>query len=928
MKAVLAGALTVLVGAGCAATTLPDEAKAKSYEPVMWVSPQKSGLQVIVQEDHSAPVVTTVSAFGVGGSGDPKGVEGLAHFIEHLAFRSHPGGGNQQFWDYLKRMGGDFNAFTNNEMTVYFNTAHKDNLEMMLQLEAWRLARTIDGVTEQVFTTEREVVRNELRQRGETTVGSKQFDLVFQALFPPGHPLSRPVVGTHESLTAATLEHARKFVKDYYRPDNCVMVIIGDVDTDRIKQLLGQWPPEILFAPGGGPEGPTLPPGPRLAQRKAPEVPPPQKTELQRHKGPVTQPELLVAWSLPPGYRGKDGVARFAASRLNLALGELDVREDDDIEGVGAFPETLADGSVMVLQADLKPGADPEKARKRLLDILVNAWSTDLGRAVTEASRWGSATSMVLGAADPAGRAVQLAEYMIATGRNQYFKDNFDELAAIKPSEVAEFAFKWLTRDRAVSVYFEPETDDIPRLLGGGGGGGASPGGGGNEHNVGRDTIGQTQELSSEKLLQMVRSPQLAKIPHHKLANGLEVYAVSRPGAPVAQIQLGLRGGNATTRPVGAASLAMAVARPRCNESGSLGPVGGRIGTATGATSSTSSVTVLSGNLPNAMAVLADNVRCREVDDESFLFLPRFLDTQSKVFKRSEKRPEFIAGRKFFGELYPNHPYGEGPFVDPAMLKSMRLQDAQAFVQSHLRPDNGAAVVYGDIEPSEVWSLADKYLTRWTAGAGGGSMMPPPTPPGPSTRKIYLVDRPKATQATVTMGCRLTDLVPDNMPAYDVLEAAANERAWYLREQWGATYGVNAQVSTQVGNASHLLFSGAVVNPQVGKSISRLLDVIRELGSGSLDERLFLTSRWDTGRKFMAGFASAGAQANAILSALNHNWPLEVWDNYPQNLARTTRDSFKEIMGPCVGKEVVAIVGDASDLRPQLEKEGLKLEGN
>ena len=799
---------------------------------------------------------------------------------------------------------------------------------MLLQLEAWRLARTIEGVTEEVFTTEREVVRNELRQRWETTIGNRLFDHVLKALYPPGHPLSRPVVGTHESLTAATLDHARAFVKEHYRPENCTIVIGGDVDTEEVKKLLGQWPAEILFGPAGE-TGPAVLPRARLSERKVTEVPPPRS---RRCSG--TGDRSSSRSSCWPGRCRRPTGARtrcmqFAATRLNLALGELDVREDDDIEGAGAFPLLLADSSVMILSAVLKPGADPDKARRRLLDVLVHAWSTDLGRLQTEASRWGSATELFLSAADPVGKAVSLAEYLGATGETHYFQKNFQELGAIKTGAVTDFAFKWLTRDRAVAVYFEPENDEIPRVLGGGGGGsGSSAGGAVRSHNVGRDSTAALQELSDEKLRQIVRSPELGKVPHFKLANGLQVFSIARPGAPVAQIQLGLRGGNATTQPVGAASLAVALARPKCIEAGSLDPVGGRIGTGTGLTQSVSAVSVLSGNLANGIAVLADRVRCREVDDESFLYLPRSLEAASKVFKRSEKRPEFIAGRKFYKELYPGHPFGDANFADPGALKNMRREDAQAFVQSHFRPENGAAVVYGDIDPADVKTLSEKYLNRWSGGAGTGSMMPPPVPAGPTSRKIILVDRPKATQATITLGCRLVPAVPEKLPAYDVLRTVAGEQAWALREQWGATYGIGAQVANLPGGGSHLVMSGAVENAQLGKSIARLLEVIGELAGGGVSERLFLTSRWDAGRAFMGRFATADDQASAILAAVNQGWPLDVWDKYPENLASTTRDSLKEILAPCLGKEIVAIVGDANVLRPQLEKEGLRLEGN
>ena len=135
----------------------------------------------------------------------------------------------------------------------------------------------------------------------------------------------------------------------------------------------------------------------------------------------------------------------------------------------------------------------------------------------------------------------------------------------------------------------------------------------------------------------------------------------------MAQIRLGLRGGNASTQPVGAASLAPSLAVPKCTETGGLQQVGGWFGSTTGMTNPTSSVSVLSGNLANGMAALADQMRCREVDDETFLHVPRMLDAQSKVFERAEKRPEFIAGQRFFGELYPGHPYGDASFVNPAV---------------------------------------------------------------------------------------------------------------------------------------------------------------------------------------------------------------------------------------------------------------------
>jgi zinc protease len=290
--------------------------------------------------------------------------------------------------------------------------------------------------------------------------------------------------------------------------------------------------------------------------------------------------------------------------------------------------------------------------------------------------------------------------------------------------------------------------------------------------------------------------------------------------------------------------------------------------------------------------------------------------------------PDFVARKWFSGELYPGHAFGQAGFVSPAEYQGLRREDVQSFMSSLYRPDNGVAVVYGGVTLQEVKIASERYLADWRGGAGGAALSTPTAPPGPTERKIHLVDRPKATQAVVSIGCRLETVRPERLPAYDVLGGVIDESAWALREQWGATYGIHADVSKHGDGSAHLMLGGAIENAQAAKSIARLLQVVGAVGAGTIAEPLLLTKRWDVGREFMVRFATASSIAQAILQARLSGWPLEVWDKYPERLAATTRESLKEIMGTCVGKEIVAIVGDATVLRPQLEAEGLKVSVN
>jgi zinc protease len=514
-----------------------------------------------------------------------------------------------------------------------------------------------------------------------------------------------------------------------------------------------------------------------------------------------------------------------------------------------------------------------------------------------------------------------LAQHLAATGSSKFFKESLEDLAKVQPGEAMELAYKYLTRERAAAVYFEPENDEVPKLVGGG------PGGAGKRtaHDVGRDATSAVAELGPDRILQVARSPGLAKAPRFRLANGLEVVAIKHGTAPVAQVRVGLRGGDAMSKPFGLASWAGRFARTKCRDHGDLLPVGGRIFDFTGLASSAFFVDVLAGNLPNGLAVLSDQISCLEVSEEAFLHRGRLLEMRKKFHERVAKLPDFVAAKILAAELFPGHPLGVAA-IDPATLEPITYEDASAWVRSHYRPGNAVAVVVGDIDPGETRTLAEKYLSRWPGGGGALAGGFPAAPPPPAARKAFLVDRPKATQAVVRVACRLADATAERLPAFDLIGELARERAWSLREEWGATYGVFGAAIHYPGGTARFTIGGAIENKQAARAVVRLLDLVAELGSERLEEGFFLVKRWDLARAFNNRFSTGDGIAGAVLQAAEHGWPNDVWDRYPERLAATTREAVREALKPCPGREIVTIVGDAATLRPQLADAGLALE--
>jgi zinc protease len=193
-----------------------------------------NGLQVVVVPDNRAPVVTHFVWYRVGAADEPPGVSGIAHFLEHLMFKSTDKVASGEFSKTVARLGGQDNAFTSHDMTGYFQRIAKDRLKVVMEMEADRMVNL--KLTEQEVATEREVILEERRSRTENNPSSILVEQISAALYQ-NHPYRNPVIGWMHEMRKLSREDALAFYKLHYAPNNAIVVVAGDVKPDEVKAL-------------------------------------------------------------------------------------------------------------------------------------------------------------------------------------------------------------------------------------------------------------------------------------------------------------------------------------------------------------------------------------------------------------------------------------------------------------------------------------------------------------------------------------------------------------------------------------------------------------------------------------------------------------------------------------------------------------------
>ena len=321
-----------------------------------------NGMQVVVVPNQRVPVITHMVWYKVGAADETTGKSGIAHFLEHLMFKATDELKPGEVSRIVARNGGRDNAFTSWDYTAYFQNVAADRLELVMRMEADRMANL--KLTDETLLPERDVIVEERRQRTENEPGDKLSELVQAALFVH-HPYGTPVIGWEHEIRQLTRDDANEFYQRWYAPNNAVLVIAGDVTVEQVKPLA-----EKYFGP--------IAPRPVPARERVEEPPYAAERRVILRDAEVRQPSLRRLYQAPSYNRGEtkhayplevlsEIVGGGATSRLYRSL----VVEQQLATGAGTgYSPQAFDMSVFGAYVSPNQGVDMDKLEAALVEQL------------------------------------------------------------------------------------------------------------------------------------------------------------------------------------------------------------------------------------------------------------------------------------------------------------------------------------------------------------------------------------------------------------------------------------------------------------------------------------------------------------------------------------------------------------------------------
>jgi len=408
----------------------------------------KSGMEVILHQDSSVPLVAVNVWWHVASGDETPGKSGFAHLFEHMMFQGAQHIGEDVHFEILKKIGATgINGTTNLDRTNYFEVVPAHHLETALWLESDRMGYMLPMLNEKSLANQRDVVRNERRQSYDNRPYGKELFAVMEGLYAEGHPYRYMTIGRHEDIEGASLADVRGFFKQWYVPSNATLVLAGDFEPVAAKKLIEKW--FGSFPAPARPEHRIVLPTPLASNRRSTLSDPLAKLRRVR-----------FAWHSPPAYREGDAEFDILASVLGEPgtgrLYKILVHEKQLVQMVSAMQRSAGMSGLYTIVADLRPGADQAQVEaildEQIEEVMRNpVTQREFDRAVT-----GVKADLVWQLEGLMARAELLQGYNHFVGTPDYITQDLDRYRKSSPKKVHEAAARYLAKKQRVEVITLP----------------------------------------------------------------------------------------------------------------------------------------------------------------------------------------------------------------------------------------------------------------------------------------------------------------------------------------------------------------------------------------------------------------------------------------------------------------------------------------
>ena len=411
-----------------------------------------NGLRVIVSEDHSVPNVTVNLWVNVGSRHEVEGRTGFAHLFEHLMFQGSRNVASGEHFSALMAAGGRLNATTWFDRTNYFETVPRGAMDLALWMEADRHGHLLDAVNQENLDNQRDVVKEEKRQRYDNVPYGNALIDTYAAVFPKGHPYHHATIGSMEDLDAASVKDVHEFFRRYYGPNNTVLTLVGDLTPDEgfasAERYFGP-----LAATSGAPRGPVA----ALAPLTEP--------HRDEHIEDVPADRLHLAFRLPvddtPEYFAAslaiDIIGGLATSRFYQRL----VRREQIATSVSAHAMGFVDGvSLGFMAIDVADGCGADAVEAAACEELARFAAEGPTEIEMESAMAQTERAWLSSLASQEERADHICHHAMLQGDPGYINTFLDRLGEVTADQVQQVAARWLMPDsRAVVAYLKQDGD-------------------------------------------------------------------------------------------------------------------------------------------------------------------------------------------------------------------------------------------------------------------------------------------------------------------------------------------------------------------------------------------------------------------------------------------------------------------------------------